>query len=137
MLILLQIPDFPREILEMVSQHHGDTVLQYFYNKSKSKVDSYFRYRSAKPQTVEAAVLMIADCVEATSRALSSNGELETSEDKNKVILNTIKRLEEDEQLDNLTYGQGRIIKKVLYKELENIYHKREIYGGEKGEDKE
>jgi len=66
--------------------------------------------------------------VEATAKAMFSNGTLNTTEDRQKVVNSTLDRLAKDEQLDNLTYGQGRIIKNVLYKELENTYHKREIY---------
>lgn len=130
-LILLQIPDFPHEIMEIISQHHGNTVLRYFFDKSKSDVDDHYRYKCQSPKTVEAAVLMIADSVEATAKALFSNGSLNTTEDRKKVVNSTLDRLAKDEQLDNLTYGQGRVIKNVLYKELENTYHKREVYPDE------
>ena len=130
-LVLLQIPNFPREIIEIISQHHGNTVLRYFFDKSKSEVDDHYRYRCQSPKTVEAAVLMICDSVEATSKALSNNGGLNNVEDRKKVVNTTVERLAKDEQLDNLTYGQGRVIKNVLYKELGNIYHKREVYPDE------
>jgi len=128
LLFLLQIPNFPLKIMKVISQHHGNTVLRYFFNKASSDVDDHYRYRCQAPKTVEAAVLMICDSVEATSKALFSNGSLQTPEERKKVVNSTLDRLAKDEQLDNLTYGQGRIIKNVLYKELENTYHKREVY---------
>lgn len=127
-LILLQIPDFPLEIMEIISQHHGNTVLKYFYNKSNSKNDTCYRYKCQNPQTIESAVLMLADSVEATARSLFSSGKLNTMNDRRNVVNATIDNLAIDKQLDNLTYGQGRIIKSVLCKELDNIYHKRVDY---------
>ena len=132
LLFLLQIPDFPLKIMKIISQHHGNTVLRYFFNKSISDVDDHYRYKCQSPKTVEAAVLMICDSVEAQSKALFSNEKLKSTEDRKKVVDSTLKRLAKDEQLDNLTYGQGRVIKNVLYKELENIYHKREVYPDDK-----
>ena len=72
-LLLLEIEDMPRQVIEIVSQHHGNTVLQAFFNKSKDDVEDHFRYRCSKPKTTEAAVLMIIDSVEATAKALFNN----------------------------------------------------------------
>ena len=125
--ILLNDHNFPREIIEIISQHHGTNVLKYFYNKSKSKDDSEFRYKSSKPTCVESAVLMIADCVEATSRSLSQSGKLNPT----KVIDDTINGLLDDSQLDEVTIKLGDLkkIKTALGKELEGVYQKRIDYG--------
>jgi len=131
-LYLLQIDDIPREVLDIVSQHHGDSVLSYFYKKSGSEIDDLFRYKSSKPKRIESAVLMLCDSVEATARALASNGELEDTKDRKAVVNSTIQRLMDDGQLDNMRVGELKVVKKVLQKELENIYHKREVYGDEK-----
>lgn len=134
---LLQIPNFDGKLklMDVVSQHHGNTVLRFFYNKSKSKVEDHYRYKCVPPQTIEAAVLMICDSVEATSRALDSADELETTEDRRTVVNTTVERLMNDLQLEDITVGQIRVIKNVLKRELENIYHKRERYGDEKKSD--
>jgi putative nucleotidyltransferase with HDIG domain len=129
--ILLNEPEFPRELIEMITQHHGDTILAFFYKKSKTDVNDLYRYKCKKPQTIESAVLMICDSIEATARSLASNGKLETSEDKKLVINNTINRLMDDDQLDDVKVGDLKKIRRVLYKELENKYHKRELYGDE------
>lgn len=129
--ILLNEPMFPRELIEMITQHHGDTVLAFFYKKSGGDVNDLYRYKCRKPQTIESAVLMICDSIEATARSLASNGKLESSEEKKSVINNTINRLMDDDQLDDVKVGDLKKIRRVLYKELENKYHKRELYGDE------
>jgi len=131
-LILLQIPEMPREILDIVAQHHGNTVLRYFYNKSNSDLDDIYRYKCPQPKTIEAAVLMICDSVEATAKSLSNSGELSEQTDRKSVVDSTIRRLVDDNQLDEMKVGHLKSIRKVLYKELEGIYHKREVYGDEK-----
>lgn len=70
----------PQSIIDFIEQHHGTTLVEYFYrqaaknnaaNPDNSPVDeSSFRYPGPKPQTKEAAVLMLADACESASRAL-------------------------------------------------------------------
>jgi len=132
-MVLLNDRNFPREVIEMVSQHHGTTVLKYFYTKSKSEDDSAYRYKTTKPTTVEAMVLMVCDVVEASSRSLSQSGKL----DPNKVINDSIQGLIDDGQLDDVTVKLGDLkkIKHALAKELEGIYQKRVDYEEAKEEE--
>jgi membrane-associated HD superfamily phosphohydrolase len=66
-------------IVNIIQQHHGTSLISYFYQKAKEKenpeMDSIeetdFRYPGPKPQTKEAGIVMLADAVEAASRALS------------------------------------------------------------------
>lgn len=127
-LTMLSIPNIPHELLDIISQHHGNTVLRYFYQKSGGTLDDIYRYKCKPPQTIEASVLMICDSVEATTRSLHNNGKLKDSDDRKDVIDNTIKRLVEDDQLDELRVGELKTIQKVLIKELDSLYHKREEY---------
>jgi putative nucleotidyltransferase with HDIG domain len=66
----------PRTVIDLVQQHHGTQVVDFFYHKAlrikpKGGVsEEDFRYPGPKPQSVEAALLMIADAVEAASRSL-------------------------------------------------------------------
>ena len=124
--ILLNDPNFPREVVEIISQHHGTTILQYFFNKSKTKDSSDFRYKTSTPNSVESAVLMITDSIEATSRSLAQAGKL----DSVNVIDDTINRLLDDSQLDQVMIRLGDLkkIKTVLAKELEGLYQKRIEY---------
>ena len=140
-LIMLQVSEMPREIIEWVSQHHGDTVLRYFYEKAKEegsdiKKDDW-RYRCPKPNCIESAVLMICDSVEATAKSFASNGKLDTQQSKIDVVMNTIGRLEMDGQLDMVLTGHLRVIKQVLIEELESLYHSRELYPDETPDEKE
>lgn len=131
---LLQIPNFngKLKLMEIVSQHHGNTVLRFFYKKAKAKNDDRFRYKCQPPQTIEAAVLMICDSVEATGRALDADDEMNEKTDRRAVVNTTVERLMNDYQLEDIKLGQIRIMKSVLFKELDNMYHKRERYGDEK-----
>ena len=118
---------FPSEVIKIVSEHHGDTVLRSIFNKIKD--DSYseddFRYNSTKPTTKESCILMICDVVESATRSMDSAGKLG---DISNIIDTLINGLVDDEQLDILTIGQLRVIKNVLTKEIESIYHKRVDY---------
>lgn len=130
---LLQIPDLPREVIEIVSQHHGNTIVQAFYNKAKNEPEDKFRYKCQKPVSNEALILMLCDSVEAMTRYLFSTGEkdfIKESVDK------TINRLMEDEQLDNMKIGILNKTKNILIKELESIYHKRVSYDKDEKDDK-
>jgi hypothetical protein len=70
----------PQPIVDLIQQHHGTTLVEYFYDRAHgqkgsdpngSEIDeSIFRYPGPKPQTKEAAVLMLADAVESASRTL-------------------------------------------------------------------
>lgn len=124
--ILLNDPNFSREIIDIISRHHGTTILRYFFNKSKSKDDNEFRYKTARPMSVESAVLMIVDGVEATSRSLAQSGKLDSVD----VINNTVNGLLDDGQMDELMIRLGDLkkIKHALAKELEGIYQKRIDY---------
>lgn len=70
----------PRDVIDLIQQHHGTQAIDYFLHKAvklkpKGTVrEGDFRYTGPKPQTIEAAVLMIADAVEAASRSLKSPG---------------------------------------------------------------
>ena len=121
----------PIEVITIVSEHHGDCVLKIFHKKAceKAQVDeAHYRYKSKKPQSIESAVLMIVDAVEATSRSLAVAGKLEEPGATKELVDKTVNRLTEDEQLDELKIGSVRRVKAVLNAELAAIYHKRISY---------
>jgi len=70
----------PGPVIDLIEQHHGTQVVDYFYQKAhrlKSREpvrEQDFRYPGPKPRTIEAALLMIADAVEAASRTLKAPG---------------------------------------------------------------
>ena len=66
----------PKAIVDLIPQHHGTTVLEYFYNRAiELGVENVrrddFRYDGPKPQTKEAGILMLADSVESAARTLT------------------------------------------------------------------
>jgi len=124
--ILLSDPNFPRELIEIISQHHGTMVQQYFFKKSDDTDESKYRYKFAKPNSVSSAILMICDQIEAKSKSLIQANKFDPKE----VIDGTISQLVDDGQLDDVVIRLGDLkkIKLSLAKELEGTYQKRVDY---------
>jgi len=67
------------ELIDIIQQHHGTTLIKFFYDRAKSQSDPGvqqvaerdYRYHGPKPQTREAALIMLADAIEAASRTLT------------------------------------------------------------------
>lgn len=124
-LILIQLKDFPNELIEPITQHHGTTILKSLANKADGIDEELFRYKNtSSPTTLEAAILMICDSVEATIRSKESTEHIDAA-DIRAIIRNTLERLEEDDQLDEIKLGDLKRIKKALQRDLESKYHKR------------
>jgi hypothetical protein len=125
-MILVNDSNFPRKVIEIISQHHGASVLKYFFDKSGKDVEDLFRYKCTKPTCIESAVLMICDHIEATSRSLVQAGKF----DPTLVIERTINGLIDDGQLDDVVMRLGDLkkIKEGLARELEGTYQKRVDY---------
>ncbi|RTZ92448.1 MAG: hypothetical protein DSY91_03550 [Deltaproteobacteria bacterium] len=93
-----------REIMDIIQQHHGTSLIRYFYNKAveaaggdADKIDEkVFRYPGPKPQTREAGLIMLADAVEATVKSL----ETPTPARITTIVQETINRIFLDGQLD-------------------------------------
>jgi len=126
----------PRPIIDFILQHHGTTLVEYFYRRANrqseadphgAEVDeSSYRYPGPKPQTKEAAVLMVADAVESASRAL-----VEPAPSRIEALVHEIamKRLL-DGQFDEcgLTLQELQTIEESLAKSLTAVYHGRVKY---------
>jgi putative nucleotidyltransferase with HDIG domain len=117
-------------IIRIISEHHGDSVMSGIFAKAKSKyngntIEDHYRYKSCKPSMIESCILMICDVVESACRSVSNT---EKEVDFKSTIERLINSLIDDEQLDVLTIGHIRVIKKILIKEIESIYHKRVSY---------
>ena len=121
----------PVDIIKIISEHHGDSVIGSLHNKAPDVDENFFRYKSSKPTMKESCILMICDVIESAARAYFNAGKLD---DEKILIDNLINRLIDDEQLDILTIGDIRTIKKILLKEVKSIYHKRVEYGNETAE---
>lgn len=122
----------PKIIRDIVLQHHGNTLVAYFYHKATQidKVEELkeenFRYEGPVPDTREAAVVMLADSVEAAVRSLSEKtpGKIEG------LIRKIIKDKLDDGQLDrcDLTLKDLSIIADSFLQVLNGIYHERPEY---------
>lgn len=134
-LILLNDPNFPRRLIEIITQHHGTTIVRYFLEKSGSDVDEMYRYKGSVPKCVEAASLMICDVVEASSKAKIQSGSFEPKS----IIDDAINYLMSDGQLNEVVMRLGDLqkIKLALAKEIKGLYQKRVNYDKAKEEKKE
>lgn len=126
----------PQPIIDFILQHHGTTLVEYFYRRANrqsetdpnaAEVDeSSYRYPGPKPSSKEAAVLMVADAVESASRAL-----VEPAPARIEALVHEIamKRLL-DGQFDDcgLTLHELQTIKESLVKSLTAVYHGRVKY---------
>ena len=122
LMLLIQHTCVPRLVLEIISQHHGNSAIKSLCRDSKAPP---FRYAGKPPQTPEACVLMLCDSIEAAARSKFTNNKLDDIDHLVKAI--TEDRIE-DKQLDNLKIGELRVIREVLIKEIGKMYHKRVEY---------
>ena len=122
----------PEPIIDMIRQHHGDTPVMYFYAKAvkmfgEENVDIRdFRYDGPKPQTSEAAILMLSDTVEAAVRALPDP----TQEKISALIRKLVRGKMEDGQLDEctLTFRDIGKICSAFETVLQGVFHERIEY---------
>ena len=122
----------PEPIIDMIRQHHGDTPAMYFYAKTVKLVGEEnvdirdFRYDGPKPQTSEAAILMLSDTVEAAVRSLSDP----TREKISEMIRKLVRGKMEDGQLDEctLTFRDIGRICKAFETVLQGVFHERIEY---------
>lgn len=121
----------PDSIVDLIAQHHGDTMVQYFYNEAKKQnpevKESDFRYHQKKPQTREAAVLMMADSVEAAVRSARSKL---TAGQTEGFIRQLIRNKQKDGQFTecDLTFKDLDTIANTFHVVLSGFYHKRIEY---------
>ncbi|MHB8970466.1 MAG: HD family phosphohydrolase [Pirellulaceae bacterium] len=126
----------PKPIIDFIEQHHGTTLVEYFYQQAAKQSEndpdkevveeSSFRYPGPKPQTREAGVLMLADAAESASRTLVDPTPARI---ENLVEGIAMKRLL-DGQFDDcgITLQELSRIRESLVKLLSAVYHARVKY---------
>ena len=120
----------PQAVIDIIAEHHGNSVISYFYNEAKVKDESLspeeFSYSGNPPTTRESAVVMLADTIEAACRTLKSPSvpRLEA------FITQLINGKMEHKQLDNcdLTFRDVSKIKEAFVQILAGYYHSRIEY---------
>ncbi|MDO8748360.1 MAG: HDIG domain-containing protein [Candidatus Omnitrophota bacterium] len=129
-------------IVDFITQHHGSGLVYYFYRKALEEIEQDekileegFRYPGPKPASRETAIVLLADSVEAATRAIAEPNASRIEEVVHKVINNKFI----DGQLDNcdLTLKDLEKIAKVFIHMLSGIYHGRINYPESPGHTKE
>lgn len=134
----------PTSLMPFIQQHHGTTLVEYFYREARRRQDSsagaaemveiaeeQFRYPGPKPRSREVAILMLADAVESATRCLSEFSALKIENLVNDLAM---KRLL-DGQFDecDLTMRDLDQIQQAMIKTLGSIYHGRIAYPAAEG----
>lgn len=127
----------PKVIIDAIEQHHGTSLVSYFYVTAKNTAEKPeeireddFKYPGPIPESKEAAIIMLADSVEAAVRSINDPTKGKIEEMVNKIIKGKLN----SDQLDNcdLTLKDLNIIRKAFLKVLSGIYHQRIEYPNEK-----
>ncbi|WP_235801819.1 HD family phosphohydrolase [Ureibacillus manganicus] len=127
---LLARHKMPKEIIDIALQHHGTSTLKFFVHKAKEQgkeVDeALFSYPGPKPQTKEAAVISIADSVEAAVRSMKSPN----SEKIRNLVHSIIQSRVQENQFDecDVSIKELKIIEEALCNTLNGIFHSRIEY---------
>ena len=135
---ILRKHKIPKEIIDIAEQHHGTTLLKFFYYKAKESGEDVkeedFRYPGPKAQTKESAIIGIADSVEAAVRSMKQP----TREKINDLVKSIIhSRMNEDQFAEcDITMKELDLVEKVLCETLNGIFHSRIEYPDLKNESK-
>jgi cyclic-di-AMP phosphodiesterase PgpH len=130
----------PPEVVACIGSHHGTMLVTYFYDRAvqaaKGDTDAVdeelFRYKGRKPRSKEAAILLLADCCEATTRAMAmSRGTLPRDEIEATVARLLQERLDDGQFSDSdLTFRDLEVARSTIVESLVGVYHPRIAYPG-------
>lgn len=127
--------ELPDIVIDFIRTHHGTSVIRYFYEKARDQAETEaevreedFRYEGPLPRTKETGILLLADGVEASARALSDPSYIKLENLVNRMV---DERMAEG-QLNNcpLTFQDLRLIKETFRTILVGVYHQRIKYPG-------
>ncbi len=134
---LAQQYKLPPVIKDIIEQHHGTTLIGFFYHRAMAErgnkdqlLEDKFRYEGPSPQFKEAGIIMLADSVEAAVRSLSQPNQFRIQGMVDKIVRDKLT----DGQLDqcDLTLKDLNQISQAFVKVFAGIYHKRIAYPTEK-----
>lgn len=132
----------PPQILAFIPEHHGTTLIKYFYHQARTRAkeekreddvqESFFRYPGPKPQSRETAIVMLADTAEAASRTLESPSATRLRAFIHDMIMQKLL----DGQLDecDLTFRELAIVEETFIRVLISRFHNRIRYPGQEPE---
>lgn len=126
------------EIIEIIAQHHGNRSIAFFYNKAlqmhtgegEPPKESDFSYPNSRPKSKEAAILMLADAIEASSRTLSDPTPARIESHVKKIV----RGIYEEGQLDEseLTFKDLNALCDAFIRILNGLFHQRIAYPDKK-----
>lgn len=126
----------PQPIRDIIAQHHGSSLVRYFYQKAKERYDpemqkvgeESYRYPGPPPQSKEAALIMLADSIEAASRSLKTP----SRENLKRVITEIFENYLQDGQLNDCDFSlrELRAVAASFHSTLYTIFHPRLGYPG-------
>ncbi|HUB27938.1 MAG TPA: HDIG domain-containing protein [Tepidisphaeraceae bacterium] len=131
---LAQQYHLPPKITQFIQQHHGTTLVEYFYQEACKQTaegpagvpETKYRYPGPKPKSRETGIMMLADCCESACRAMTQP----TAECIEKLVHELTIRRMHDGQFDecDLTMRNLEMIQRSLIKSLIGVYHSRMAY---------
>jgi cyclic-di-AMP phosphodiesterase PgpH len=126
----------PSSIVDIIPQHHGTKLMQFFHDKAKKEAEGsgkavqedQYRYSGPKPKTKAAAILMLADGIEAASRTLNDHSQIKLLDLIRKIITDAV----EDGQLSecDITLSEMNLIANSFLETLSSYHHGRISYPG-------
>ena len=125
----------PREVIDVIKQHHGTSAVMYFYTRAKeldpeTRIED-FRYPGPNPQSKVAGIIMLADCIEASVRSMD-----EKTHDSIKAQIEKMFKVRMDDgELDasELTLKDINVLKQSFLNTLTAVYHTRIKYDNQEG----
>lgn len=126
----------PRPIIDFIEQHHGTTLVEYFYREAmriqettghgSTELEASFRYPGPKPQNRENGIVMLADAVESSSRALHDPAPGSLRKLVHELLMKRL--LDGQFEESDLTLTELHLIEESLCKSLIALYHARIKY---------
>ncbi len=128
----------PQEVLDIISQHHGNDVIQFFYNEAKTQameagievnIDDY-RYNGVPPTFAESAIVMLADCVEAASRTVKKPSHSKFQKLVHSIIMGKIERQQLQQSqlsLTDLDHIEDAFIQTLVGRDHHRIEYPNEL----------
>lgn len=131
---IAKLHKLPKPVIDLIPQHHGTSLIRYFYHKAAEHGDvvneADFRYPGPKPQTKIGAILLLADSIEAAANARFKHIVDLTPRDCENHVASIIHQHQSDGQLDecDLTQNDLRRIEASFQRMLLGMYHSRIDY---------
>ena len=132
----------PPEVVSCIGGHHGTMLVTYFYRQAIAQAEGdedavdeqHFRYKGHKPRSKEAAVLLLADCCEATTRAMAMDRGTLPGDEIEQTVDKLMHERVDDGQFDDceLTFVELQKVRDTLVDALTGIYHPRIQYPGQR-----